>query len=245
MTSIPDSIRRFFSSVTVADFPQARSLWQRIVPDKFAKLLDGAGFKWNAERQSWRDAAGVAVNANQLASDLVNGVQQEMRAMASQAKVKVHRWFHMAASKVKGERIALGALAAGGFKRMTQSVVKAVTGKVDEPGPGLAYTVDRLANVVETAEELSEAQIGQRSELAASAGWGTYAQVRHQTAIAAGMTQEYNRLDDDSHHCSTTETTVGCPELTAMQWQPIGSMPLPGSFLRTCKTGCRCSMAYQ
>ena len=242
---IPEPVRRLFSTVTPADFPQARSLWARIVPKSFSKMLDEIGFSWNRETQAWRDARGMAVNSHKLATEFVSGVQNEMRSLAGEAKITVRRWFHAGATRIKGERIALGALAAGGFKRLTQPIIETVVGERETPGPGLAYTIDRMGDMAETAPEMSEAQIGSMSERDASAGWGSYEEVRREVAKQAGMTMEYNRLDDEAHHCKPTATTVSCEELTAMQWQPFGSMPLPGSPARSCFLGCRCSMAYQ
>jgi hypothetical protein len=242
---IPDAIRRMFSSASIEDFPKARDFWRKLVPAPFARLLDSIGFSWSREKQAWLDAFGKVVDSHRLASDFVEAVKKEMRSLASEAKVSLRRWFAMSAAKIKSERIALGALASGGFRAMTASVLRKISGKPDEPGPGLAFAINRLGDLAEESPELSEKQIGARAELAAAAGWGSYESTRRDSAITAGKTMERNVLDDGAIHCHPTLTTVGCPELTGMGWQPIGSMPLPSTAARTCFVNCRCSMEFK
>jgi hypothetical protein len=59
----------------------------------------------------------------------------------------------------------------------------------------------------------------------------------------AGFTEERSVLDPGAEHCHETSGRPGCVELSALGWQPIGKIPLPGN--RACWTYCRCHMEYR
>jgi hypothetical protein len=233
-------------NITGADFPPARSLWQRLIAKPFRGLLDLIGFRWNAKKQKYVDGADKPVDVRKLASEFVEACKKEVRSLARYAiePETLPDWVQAMASTVKSEYVAVGALASGGFHNFTKKIGAVLTGVKDKVGATLNYNFGRLADFVSDIVDgnKSEAQIGARSELYAASGWGAFSNARRESH-AAVFTLERNVLDDAAHHCHATEFSPSCPEITEAGWLPLGAMPLPGT--RPCMTHCRCFVEYQ
>ena len=65
---------------------------------------------------------------------------------------------------------------------------------------------------------------------------GFASQVQRLHATLQGMRYEINRMGAVEHHCSE------CPEITALGWQPIGSLKPIGE--RECLVNCKCYLEY-
>jgi hypothetical protein len=131
-----------------------------------------------------------------------------------------------------------GAMAgAGGMANMTAVDY----GRV---GQRLRFEYRRLAQFARDvkARKLTRDQVTARVEMYVAGLNGTFEETRREKAIAAGFTLERNVLGKNENHCRTGDR-IGCPELSAQGWGPIGNMPAPGR--RQCLSRCFCRMTYR
>lgn len=84
---------------------------------------------------------------------------------------------------------------------------------------------------------MSRAQLQMRLAMYGEASKVAFFDGQLAAAIAAGMTEEHNRLD-------IVENCDDCIALTAKGWQPIGTMPRP-TKQRRCRIYCHCTMDYR
>ena len=101
--------------------------------------------------------------------------------------------------------------------------------------------VTPIAPPTTTAARVASAQFLNRSGMYADASWGVVEGVLRDGAIRDGYTEERRLLGgltgSRSRHCQE------CPELAAMGWVPLNSLPAVGQT--PCRTRCRCSWQWR
>lgn len=122
----------------------------------------------------------------------------------------------------------------------------------EEPAPPtLAFSYDRLEKFSEI--ETSQRAAAARAELYANFLHGIIEDQRRQSHLVVKDdtgNQVYlfeRNVLAPADHCHTKtdpkgNITLGCVEVDAAGWQPIGTLPPPGT--RTCTTHCKCHMIY-
>lgn len=244
--------------ITAADIEAAKQLWIDHAPRAFRGVPLDDGFTYDRQRLVYVAAHGPDVSNRDvkrlsliLALALAHDLQKQAQYVAD-GTVPVEEWRAQAASTIKDLFIAQAALAAGGFDRLTPEVQQSLIGSVDSKF-GLAFSLDRLwkfGDAIATRELGADGAgvISRRAGLYADAANPVAEKVRRQEAIAARDSHgrplflfERNVLTP-GENCADGASTEGCTEVTAQEWQPIGSLPDIGD--RTCSFRCKCSWEF-
>lgn len=246
-------------------------LWEDWTPKPYAGLLTGDGWTWDATQQTYTSDTGTKLRQDDLRSIAIGitiaaEIEGENRAAEALAN-KEDDEFLLLLALFEDEYLLLAALAAGGLDELQPEDFQAVAGRLSTQivGTGIIDTQQRLQGLIDQikAGEASEAQAINRVGMYGQAGYQTFEEVRrnsHKRAVAppepvtpggappsakgtALFIEERNILDPLAEHCKDGDYTLGCVEVTASGWQPIGTLPEPGT--RTCVSRCRCFMQYR
>lgn len=107
----------------------------------------------------------------------------------------------------------------------------------------MTFARERLAKLRDIAESIANGSqvvnghVRDAMRRAAQVGRTVMWDMRTKGEQALGKT-EMRRIRGDSEHCPD------CDEYAALQWQPIGSLPMPGEG-SVCGGHCRCSVVYR
>ncbi len=240
--------------ISAADIEAAKQLWLDHAPRGFRGLLTGEGFTYDSQRLVYVTDTGRDVSDRDikrisilLAVAIAHELQRQA-AYVADGSIPIADWQQQAAETIKDLFIVQGALAAGGFDQLTPEVLAVIMGNADA-GTGLAFSLDRLRLFgLAIADKAPRADtpdaITLRASLYAETSNAIYEATRRFVAMNAKDDQgrplflfEQNVLGDPpTAHCQE------CPDLTALGWVPIGTLPPPGS--RQCAMNCYCSIEY-
>jgi hypothetical protein len=251
------------------DLEPAVAFWRQHAPPAYAGLLDDDGWSFDEVRQQYVSDTGTRLRPDdqkRLAILFALATELELESEAKQMAagvITIGEWEDRTASLMKRSFTAIGALGVGGIGRMTDADRLTVTGKAEEPAPGMkdgepgtgledaVVRLDRFARQVERHDETAHTleQVVARAGSYANGSHTVYEEARRSSHGRARHPDgslvyllERNRLDDKAMHCASEVFTAGCPELTELGWVPIGSLPPPGT--RTCRGQCRCSLEF-
>lgn len=240
------------------DVEAAQRYWRDHAPQAFAGApLGRDGWEWDDQKQIY-----VADNRHKLDQDHLKrlallfalAAAADLRQLGSDVasgKTPIDQWQSDVADLAKRTAVTQGALAAGGFDKLTDEVRRIITG---EPGkaPGLAFSMDRLRGFADDIDQYhpSAAAIMDRASLYSSAANGTHEAVKRESHREAKNPNgqllylyEKNILSPGvEDHCMDKGDLDGCWNITQQGWVPIGSLPLIGQ--RQCGPNCQCSLAF-
>ena len=136
--------------------------------------------------------------------------------------------------ELKRSHLRMGLLAAGGKDGTSKSNYGTMGNRLKEEYQYLRNFVNAIAS-----GELSEKRIIYRSGLYANSSAAAFYKSEQISRIENGATLAKRDLDPNSHHCPD------CPALsTNGQWLPIDQVTPPTRNC-TCKSKCRCTIAYK
>jgi len=146
---------------------------------------------------------------------------------------KIQNWQEDMKRQLKDAFIINATIGRGGKNAMTPQDWGRVGGR-------LAYEYGRLNNfAAQIAKgEYSPEYIKNRASLYAGGPRTAYFDALTRAKAGAGMSEERRILEPGADHCGD------CPDLAAMGWQPIGTLPEPGVGTE-CGHRCRCSKEYR
>lgn len=98
--------------------------------------------------------------------------------------------------------------------------------------------VDNFAHQLQAGTAGSEAQIRARAQQYARAGYRPLEEGQRSAKLTAGYTQERRNAVMDQGTCDE------CARLAGLGWQPVGSLPTPGTGT-PCGANCRCALQYK
>lgn len=244
------------------DYTRAERRFERHVPPAYRGIITGDGWTYDPGAGHYVRRNGRVLDDQDLKSIMLLFVLSEEHELEDAAEsmvrgdVTVEQWQLNAAQIVKDTYTASALVAAGGADRIEPADVTAIIGKpeTDEtPGTGLTDALERLD---EFGKQVISHDAGDSPVVIRRAG--LYAKPANHTfeviyQVAQGrrkgldgntlVLQERNILEPGAEHCTNSEFTDGCWELTNAGWVEYGSMSLPGE--RTCKYGCKCHMQYR
>ncbi len=125
--------------------------------------------------------------------------------------------------------LTAAALAKGGWATMDRDTATLVGERL---GTQFAY-LERFVATVPGGDALTAGQLARLAQYGNAAVRGTFSAVLRQTAFDRGDTQERN-IEGSADPCGE------CPELSALGWVEIGSLPEIGD--RQCAGNCRCTI---
>ena len=251
MPFLPQSALKEYSNVTEADIAFAVAMWYRLAPAFYRPLMDApltgqpARFTWDAKvrlyvySQSGKHIPALEIR-NRAIEPFIQSVNGMMRAATAGLQSKaadVDAWQAEMMQTIKLSQLAAWLIANGGQKNATKS-----------DNENAALTILALLvffNVfvkdVITKKQKMNGLLFIRSDLYAEAARDAFEEAgRLSKEIYLGHTEERRRLDPlISNHCHTVDDWMGCPELAAKGWQPIGSLP---RLMNTpCRSHCHCT----
>lgn len=216
-------------------------------------------FSYDPSTQRYVRSNGRAVKDDELRALMLaflasaaDEMEQDAGRMA-RGELPIDEWQAKQSQTIKNLYIASYAAGRGGLSSITPDDTEEIIGA--KSGNGLAGTFKKLRRFgkqIDAEKDTAETvpQIVNRAGLYAGPAHTQFEAGKR--AVRKGVKdedgesiqwEERNILDDQADHCKTEEYTDGCPEVTDMGWQPMGTLPLPG--LRTCGPSCRCHMNYR
>ena len=143
-------------------------------------------------------------------------------------------------SLTKYSQLAAALIANGGARNNTQTDYALIVAII----LALLLFLQKFAEDLEAGKQLLNGTLLSRSDLYANAARDAYEEMRRQVmALYTDATQERRVLDPGAQHCHSIDGWIGCPELAALGWRPIGT--LPRLMDTPCRSNCRCSFKFR
>ncbi len=246
------------------DMEKADALWRDHAPEAYRGLLDGS-WKWDARKQVYIDRHSGKFDGPHMkrlavlfAASMRLDMQDKARDMAT-GITTLGAWEDRQAEDTKRLYLAMLMLADGGEDEVTQADRDRLTeaGATPDEAGWLRFSLARLqafaadvadarANPLDVNGNLkAEATVEgivNRAGMYALTGNGVYEEARtvsHSRAVNENgepvFRYERNILGV-ADHCPE------CPELSALGWVPLFTLPPPGS--RECAMNCYCSLEF-
>jgi len=171
---------------------------------------------------------------------VIVNTQIEIRAVTEQltkGQITIGEWQYRMSAELKNLHVSGAMAARGGPANMAGADYLRAARELKSQYRYL----QRFADAIE-AGQLDAKAIQNRAASYVRSQHKTYEGSRRDGAIATGFDEERNLLGPTERHC-TTKLRIGCKELTAKGWQPLGAMPIPGD--RQCLMGCACMLKFR
>lgn len=226
--------------------------WRRFVPGEFGGLIDLDGFTWNDQDQEYVSNSGTTINGATV-QRLIAGasrsaeleIERSLQTTISEGTDEaLDEWHDETMTTLTDLYAASAAAGAGGIDGLDEDDLNTIVGEKDRGLTGAAESIaDITDKLKEDSPDLSPAQAVNRAGMNGGVAHTVFQEVRRDSHRDvkdedgnATFTMEKNVLTDGADHCSE------CPELSELEWQPIGTMPVPG--LRECRQNDLCHMIY-
>lgn len=156
-------------------------------------------------------------------------------------QTEISAWQDQTAQDLRLIGLAAAIIGVGGTAEVDGDTMNGVTERTH-------YHLDRLNSFALDIENgiLTEERAVRRAGLyPVSVVRSGYAAARLEAHQFADYDEELNELDLHADHClpDPARGTEGCPELTALGWVPIGTLPPIGE--RSCVFNCKCYIRYR
>lgn len=228
---LSDDIARL-AIVDDAKIQLALRRWQRLVPPQYRTLLTRG--KWNGTKLKF---VGVSDDdLKRLVLVLIGLIVAELRAYTNRlagGTITIAEWQKLLSATLIDLHIALAIAGAGGSGQYSAKHQAQTSARLREQ---LRY-LERFARQIELGHRQANTpeRLQSRTKLYPFAANRTYEENRRLSAQAWRFSMERNVLGI-AEHCPE------CLSLTALGWQPIGSIKPPGT--RLCLVNCKCRIQY-
>ena len=208
-------------------------------------LAERVGFVWERAIARYRDKkTGRFVsefNLVQLQTDFTDNARVNIGNITERliaGDLDVGAWQRQFAQELKDTYVVNYQIARGGKNAMTQADYGRIGGRLKSE---FGY-LDNFAKEVASGN-LTPEQIRARANQYVAGTRTAYYDGKTAANKAAGLT-EMRRVLTPAEHCESGGGMKGCIEYAAMGWQPIGSLPSPGTGT-PCRHHCKCEMIYR
>jgi hypothetical protein len=242
------------AQVSDADVAIARDMWRRYAPPLFRDLMDAplAGtqktrFAWDAQqRQYIYTATGRYIPPldlrNRAIEPFLTNVRFHMRDVSGRfqsGSITLPQWQQETMQLIKYSQLASALIANGGSRNSTQTDYAQIAAMI----LALYLFFQGFADEIQAGKQVINGLLLSRSDLYANAGRDAYEEMRRfAMGVYGGATKERRVLDPTANHCHTQGDWVGCPELAALGWQKIGT--LPRLMDTPCISNCKCHFEF-
>lgn len=185
------------------------------------------------DRETGRKVATKTVlNMVQLNNNYAKQNISEITDKFFDGRLTLPQWQDAIKAEIKQEWLVAMMAGRGGKDQMTQADYGRLGGR-------LSYEYRKLADfaIEIKSGNLSEAQIRARIALYADGARTGFWDGLQAAQTAAGKTEE-RRILGEAEHCQS------CMAYAAMGWQPLGSLPSPGTQCE-CLHNCKCTKEYK
>lgn len=202
-------------------------------------LAERTGFVWERNTARYRDkSTGRFVSENtltQLQSDFTDFARGNLDKLTDRLignQVDVATWQRGFAQELKDTYVTNYQIARGGKNAMTQADYGRIGGR-------LRFEYGHLDNFAKEIADgkLTPEQIKARVNQYVAGTRTAYYDGKTAAGSAAGLTEE-RRILNPAEHCED------CIGYASKGWQPIGTLPEPGSQSR-CRHNCKCEKEYR
>jgi len=195
------------------------------------------GYSYDPRTHAYRNLSTGRLVARQAITDLLrdvaDGAGNRLAALGRSAvrgDLTPSQFYELMQQEVKYAYNACAALAAGGWDRLT---AREWGGNGIRLRAQYAYLRDFAQEIA--AGKLTEAQAAARASTYGDSAYSRYWELDRQKQEAAGVTMARWQTMADDRVCPS------CLELERKGFQPIASLPNPG----TIHPGCRCDLVYE
>lgn len=224
--------------------PRWRGLWE--APVRGAAVTAETPYAWDPRRGRYVTRRGQILPPlllrNQVVEPLIGASRAAQRILSGQLQAKeitLAQWQAGMMDQVKQTQIASAVVANGGQKNTNDSDREEIALLL----LALWLLLRDFSTQIQTGRQALNGTLLVRSDLYASAARGTWESMNEYFArVYLGQTQE-RRVLGDAEHCESDDDLLGCVELAAKGWQPIGSLPRIGKT--PCRSNCRCHKEYR
>lgn len=239
--------------ISDGDIILAVALWKLYAPVQYRYLIYGRGsLVWDTVKKQYYDlGTGKYINAISLRNAAIEPFLARVKVAMREVDVKLQNktitlteWQAQMAQLVKSSQIASALVAIGGLPN---------TSDVDKKGIAVSVTamlvfLHDFAKDIESGKQELNGRLFARTDLYANAIRDAYEETKRNSLIAAAIIagiilRERRVLDSQADHCVTDGGLLGCVELAAKGWQPIGT--LPRLYDTPCSTNCKCHFEYK
>lgn len=260
-----DAELREIAKVTPEDIAGAVILWQRFAPRVYREIINApsmgllevigaqerpasARFLWDVRKLQYFDRrSGQYMDPLKLRNDAIEPflkkVKDSMRGMSTRLQrreVSLSEWQASQMQTIKESQIAAALVANGGTQNNTPIDYIKIAAFVLALFLFLRTFVDEIKSGV---QKLTGLLLG-RTGLYASAGVDAYEEMRrHAAGMYTELAEERRVMNPGANHCKTVGDHIGCPELAAMGWQPLGV--LPRLYDTPCGSNCQCHWEFR
>ena len=214
--------------------------------DPTSNLLQSkSAYSWNERAGRYIDRATgrfVAFSAvERIMEGDVRAASANMRVISEQLRngeISLASWQSGMMTDIRRIHLAEAMAARGGWRQMTQSDYGWVGQRIRTQYDYLNKFAGEIANGTQPLD----GRFLLRVDLYASAGRTTFQEMRRRYEASKGKTME-RRVLAPAEHCTTQGALMGCVELAALGWQPIGFMPPIGET--PCIVNCKCHYEFR
>lgn len=250
------------AGVSPADIAIARELWIRHAPAGYVALMDApavgmpgsdrARYLWGPLRRLYIDGiTGEAISPleirNRAIEPFIQRISERIRDVSARLQIgsiTLAEWQQEVMPLIKYSQIAAALIANGGARNNTETDSEAIAGFI----LALFLFFQLFANDIESGDQPINGTLLSRGDLYAKAARDAFEEMRRVVMrVYVGVSHERRVVDPRALHCHTIimedgEEWVGCPELAALGWQPIGTLPR----LRDtpCLSNCHCRFEF-
>lgn len=244
------------ANVSDADVALARDMWRRYSLPIFRDLMDAplvgtgkARIAWDAKTREYvYTSNGYHIPPlelrNRVIEPFLSNVKFAMRFISARlqnGEVTLIQWQQEMMTLTKYSQLASALIANGGARNNTQTDYALIALII----LAILLFLQKFAEEIETGKQLLNGLLLSRADLYANAGRDAYEEMRRKAQeLYVGATEERRVLDPGAQHCATDKNGwTGCPELAALGWRPIGT--LPRLMDTPCRSNCKCHWIYK
>ena len=204
-------------------------------------------YRWNPSLGTtgrYIDEQGRMVPAETMRAEMervISGTREEILDLSKRLhahEISGQEWYDGMKKSIKTIHSCNAAISRGGWAQMTQGDWGAVGAITKDQYKYL----NNFAAEIESSEQPLNGNFLRRAGMYGDASRGTGEQMARRDALANGNDEE-RRVLGVADHCHTAGGLLGCVELAAKGWQPIGTLPRIGGA--PCRTNCKCHFEFR
>lgn len=179
-------------------------------------------------------------DARSVLDDFIDRTSEALVALALQlmaGAISLASWQLATAALLKEIHVAAASVARGGLGQMSQADFGFVGALIKNQYQFL----QNFANQIADGTQLLNRNLLRRARMYGQAARSTYEDMRRRIMRDKGVTHE-QRVLGVAEHCTTQGGLLGCLELSALGWRPIGTLPRIGNT--PCRTNCHCRFRF-
>ncbi|MEO6810626.1 MAG: hypothetical protein ABI353_16035, partial [Isosphaeraceae bacterium] len=201
-------------------------------------MPDPSGYTWNTGSRRYHSANGQFVPQAKIRQALENvaetaSLDADAATRALQAgEINTVEWAIRVKASIKAAHTANAAVAAGGWRQLTQSDLGTLGSRLRR----VYADLDALEREIGAGAPVDHRTL---QRVRHHIGWsvGTHEAIQRKRAAKAGATEE-KRILGGKNHCDQ------CLDYAALGWRPIGFLPGIGEDC-ACRGNCRCKFIYK